>query len=242
MVSLGVKLNDLTSKMDKLVDLSTANNTLLNSVVKRVEGPETNVEINADALHDTEGKLNSQDERVSHLENKLQRAMEMIDQLENRHRQNNLRLLNVPEKEESGRQMIAFLVKFFKEKWDLQLEENDFERAHRLGLIRDNQRYPRSIILKLHHFQKKQLILNSCRTSPNDCDFRVVPDISAQLQARRAEFWPLRKQLHQLGLKTYFWYPAVLWVEGGGEKKSFNSLDQALEQLKRNYPLIKQSL
>lgn len=238
-VSLGAKLADLTSKMDKLVELTTANNILLNSVVKRVETLEAKVDTNAGALHDTGVKLDAQDERVLDLEMKLQKAMEMIDQLENRHRQNNLRLLNVPEKEEGGMLMIAFLVKIFKEKWKLQLEENDFERAHRMGPARENQRYPRAIIFKLHHFQKKQLILNSCRRSPEDGAFRVVPDISAQLQARRAEFWPLRKQLHQLGVKTFFRHPAILWVEDGAEKMSFNSPDQAQEQLKLHYPTIK---
>ena len=107
-VSLGAKLSDLTSKMDKLVDLTTANNILLNTVVKRVETLETKVETNAGTLHDTEVQLITQDKRITHLENKLKQAMDVIDQLENRHRQNNLRLLNVQEKEESGMTMIDF--------------------------------------------------------------------------------------------------------------------------------------
>lgn len=76
-VSLGAKLADLTSKVDRLVDLTTANNILLNTVVKRVETLETKVETNAGALHDTGVKLNSQDKRISHLENKLKQAMDM---------------------------------------------------------------------------------------------------------------------------------------------------------------------
>lgn len=54
-VSLGAKLADLTSKVDKLVKLETL---------------ETKVETNAGALHDTGVKLKSQDKRISHLENK----------------------------------------------------------------------------------------------------------------------------------------------------------------------------
>ena len=237
-VSLGAKLSDLTSKMDKLVDLTTANNILLNTVVKRVETLETKVETNAGTLHDTEVQLITQNKRITHLENKLKQAMDVIDQLENRHRQNNLRLLNVQEKEESGMTMIDFLVKTFMEKWKLPLVADDFERAHRMGPVRDNQKHPRAIIFKLHHFQKKQRIINVCKTSPEDCDLRVVPDISVQRQARRSEFWPLRKQLHQLGLKTYFRHPAILWVEDGAQKMSFNSLDQAQEHLKLQYPSI----
>ena len=57
--------------------------------------------------------------------------MDVIDQLENRHRQNDLRLLNVPEKEESGSTMIDFLVKTYMEKWKLLHVADDFERAHR---------------------------------------------------------------------------------------------------------------
>ncbi|CAJ1055524.1 uncharacterized protein LOC117816948 [Xyrichtys novacula] len=101
------------------------------------------------------------------------------------------------------------------EKWKLPLVTDDFERAHRMGPLRDNQKHPRAIISKLHHFQKKQRILNMSKLSPEDCVLRVVPDISAQLQARRSEFWPLRKHLHQMGLKTYFQHSAILWVEVG---------------------------
>lgn len=77
-VSLGAKLADLTPKVDKLVDLTTDNNILLNTVVKRVETLETKVETNVGALHDTRSigvQLISQDKRIIHLENKLKQAM-----------------------------------------------------------------------------------------------------------------------------------------------------------------------
>ncbi len=69
-VSLGAKLADLTSKVDKSVDLTTANNILLNTVVKRVEDLEIKVETNAGALHDNKIKVNFQEKRISSLETK----------------------------------------------------------------------------------------------------------------------------------------------------------------------------
>lgn len=92
------------------------------------------------ALHDTGVKLNSQDKRISHLENKLKQAVDMLDQLENWHRQNNLRLMNVPEKEESGTTMIDFLVK----NGNCRLLQVTWGQS---------ERHLRAIDFKLHHFQ-----------------------------------------------------------------------------------------
>lgn len=89
--------------------------------------------------------------------------MEYIDQLENRNRQNNLRLLNVPEGVEEDNQMIPFLIDIFEQKWSLDVKEEDFERAHRVGIRKETAKHPRAIIFKLHHFQKKLEILKGSK-------------------------------------------------------------------------------
>ena len=114
-----------------------------------------------------------------------------------------MRILNVPEKEEKDLSMIPSLIKLFEEKWSLTLKEEDFERAHHVGVIKDNTKYPRAIIFKLHHYQKKLEILKITRGSQVGCNFKVVTDMSIQLCRKRAELWLLREQLHRLNLKTY---------------------------------------
>lgn len=138
-------------------------------------------------MHNQGVKLDSQEKRVAELEDKLQQTMEYIDQLKNRHRQNNLRILNVPEKKEQDQPMIRFLIKLFEEKWSLTLKEEDFERAHRVGVIKVNAKYPWAIIFKLHHYHKKLEILKKTRGGQEGCNFKVVMDMSTQLCRKRAE-------------------------------------------------------
>lgn len=236
--SFNARFDELETRQGKLLELSTSNNTLLNSVVRRVDKIDTRTEVLTGELHDQGVKLDLQEKRVAELEGKLQQSMEYIDQLENQHRQNNLRMLNVPEKEEKDQPMIHFLIKLFEEKWSLTLKEQDFERAHRVGVIKDNVKHPRAIIFKLHHYHKKLEIWKKTRGGQEGCNFKVVMDMLIQLRRKRAEMWPLREQLHRLNLKTYIWHPAILCVDDGGRVKSFKTLEEAKEELKHTYTSI----
>ncbi|XP_034545240.1 uncharacterized protein LOC117816948 [Notolabrus celidotus] len=236
--SYNARFDELESKLDKILELNASTNTLLNSVVQRMDAFDGRMENLVGEMHDQGVKLDTQENRVSKLERKMQLATDYIDQLENRHRQNNLRLLNVPEREERDLPMITFLVKTLKEKWSLTLKEEDFERAHRVGPIKDNAKHPRAIIFKLHHFQKKLQILKQAKGRQDGSNFRVVTDMSAQTRARRAEFWPLREQLHRLNVKTFLRHPATLCVEDGGTVMSFGSFEEAKVELQQKYPSI----
>lgn len=148
------RFDGLESKLNKLLQVNTSTNTLLDSAVKRIEALENRFESAMTEVHDYGVLVEVQVSRTGALEKKLQDALDHIDQLENRHRQNNLRLLNVLEGSEKDLPMSAFLVKTFAEKWKLEFKEEDFERAHCVGAKRDDTRYPRVIIFKLHHYQK----------------------------------------------------------------------------------------
>lgn len=236
--SYNARFDEIESELDKLLELNSSINTLLNAVVQRVDALDTRMETLMGEMHNQGVNLDSQEKRVLALEKKLQQATDYIDQLENRHCQNNLRLLNVLEREEKDMSMIIFLVKTFEEKWSLMLKEEDFERAHCVGPIKDNAKYPWAIIFRLHHYQEKLQILKLSRERQDGCNFRVVTDMSAQLRSRRTEFWPLREQLHRLKIKTYIRHPATLCVEDDGKVMSFSSLEEAKGELKRKHPSV----
>ena len=231
------RFDELDSKLDKLLELNASTNTMLNNVVGRVDTLDAKTESIMADVHEQGLRLNSQEKRVSELEKKLQQANDYIDQLENRHRENNLRLLNAGEGEERNTP-IPYLVKILAEKWNLELKEDDFEKAHRVGPLKDNAKRPRAIIFKLHHFQKKQLIWKQTRETPEGCDLKIVQDTSVQLRMKKAEYWPLREQLHLLDIKTYIKHPATLYVEDGETTMSFKSPDEAKREMKRKYPAI----
>lgn len=104
------RFNDLESKLDKLLNLQTVTNTLLSSVVQRVDALDKKTETLIGDMHEQVVMQEAYQPCIIELENKLQLAMDYIDQLENRHRQNNL-LLNVLESLEENMGMFAFLVK-----------------------------------------------------------------------------------------------------------------------------------
>lgn len=157
-IDYNARFDGLESKLNKLLQVNTSTNILLDSAVKRIEALETRFESAMAEVHDYGVLVEAQVSRTGALEKKLQDALDHIDQLENRHRQNSLRLLNVLEGSEKDLPMSAFLVKTFAEKWKLELKEEDFERAHRVG--------PREMIPGI-----RALSFSSCTTIRRSCIF-----------------------------------------------------------------------
>ncbi|KAK7881904.1 hypothetical protein WMY93_030313 [Mugilogobius chulae] len=103
------RFDGLESKLNKLLQVNMDNNALLNSAVKRIEALEEKFEGALAEVHECGAQVVAQEGRIVSLEKKLQDALDQIEQLENRHRENNLRLLNVPEGHEKDLSMQAFL-------------------------------------------------------------------------------------------------------------------------------------
>ena len=83
--------------------------------------------------------------------------------------------------------MNTFLVRLIDPGRKVKLKEEDFESAHRLGPFNENVCFPRTITFKLHHLQKKILILRAARerrqSNPNDTtNYRIIAAISTQLR------------------------------------------------------------
>ena len=176
------RFDALESKLNKLLDVNTSTNTLLDSAVKRIEALENKFERTLAEVHDCAVLVEEQENRAGALEKKLQEAMDRIEQLESRHRQNNLRLINVPEGNEKDLPMSSFLIKMLAERWNLKLKEDDFERAHRVGPMRESAKYPRAIILK-------------CITTRRNCTFGEVP--ADQETAATPEWCPTCRHLYE---------------------------------------------
>lgn len=70
---------------------------MLDSVVKRIDALENRFENTVAEVHEYGVLAEAQEGRTGVLEKKLQDSLDRIGQLESRHCQNNLRLLNVPE-------------------------------------------------------------------------------------------------------------------------------------------------
>lgn len=246
------RFDELENKLDKLLEMQKDTNILISSLVKRVDSLDHKMEVFTGEIHDHAGRLDNHQSSIKELEKKYNQALEFIDLLENRQREKNLRLLDVPEHSEKGTEMIPFLIKLLNEEWGLSLSEADVEKAHRLGAYKKNARHARGIIFRVQNIQTKHKILQAVKvrrtqnaSTEEDASaeeerrkYRIVPDISVQMRKRRDAFWPLRERLHKLNITTRVKYPAVLVVQEGEDILTFSTLQEAEEQLHTRFPSI----
>uniref|UniRef100_H2ZRR8 L1 transposable element RRM domain-containing protein n=1 Tax=Latimeria chalumnae TaxID=7897 RepID=H2ZRR8_LATCH len=193
-------------------------------------------------LDASERRIGDIEDRMDNVENVLSevhRLREKCDDLENRARRSNLRIVGLPEGIE-GRDSISFLEKLLVE----VLGEGTFpgrveiERAHRALRPRPKEgEKPRIMIFKLLRFPNKVHILRRARelgqlTFKNQKIF-FFPDISAELQARRREFTEARCLCHSLHLLFSLLHPARLRVLLREGPRFFVDPEEAVEFLKR---------
>ena len=227
----------LTKKMDKIDILSTKIDNLslsVDSIGRRVEKTES--DILQQAI-----RLDQQELRIIQLEKELSAAISEIDFQEQRSRRNNLKLLFLPEKAESGYSMAEYLAKILSE-LSIPITEKDIEIGHRIGPLLETSTKPRPVIFKMHHLQKKLDIMEAVKSKDlrlNDhpgVKLRITTDMSRRRRKLRDQYWPLREQLHGWDIKTRVRDPGVLLVWIDGEQHKFEDLQKASSKLKELLP------
>lgn len=88
------------------------------------------------------------------------------------------------------------------------------------------------MIARLHHYKMRELILKLSYERAGQLTYRgnkvsFFPDISADLLRRRAEFIPVKKQLHQAGVKFSLAHPATLRFSFNDSRHEFKSPEAA---------------
>ena len=172
----------------------------------------------------------------------LQREAELFERcedLENRHRRQNLRLYQVPEESE-GRDMVAFIKKLLPTVLtNLPLTEADIriDRAHRALMPKPKENDPpRSIVIKFADYTVKEQILQHAwrqRTvKMGEKQIYFDNDYSPELQKNRARVRYVVKQLKEKNIKAKCMYPARLRMMVGTEEKTFQTVMDAAPELK----------
>ncbi|KAL1255103.1 hypothetical protein QQF64_013164 [Cirrhinus molitorella] len=147
---------------------------------------------------------------------------------EDKSRQNNLRLVGLPEGAEGGN-AIQFLQTQIP-KWLLALQGKviEIERTHRLYANEDSTRKKaRTVIFKLLHYNDRQAILKEARNSPSlsyeGAKLWFFPDFSKGTSQKRKAISERRKRLQQLGIESFLLYPAVVKVLNDHEQILFKT-------------------
>ncbi|KAJ1210267.1 hypothetical protein NDU88_005633 [Pleurodeles waltl] len=145
---------------------------------------------------------------------------------EDRSRRNNVRFLGFPESIE-GTDILSYLRDTLPKLADITFDPPlEFQRAHRLGLKRQNGKdRPRPIIACfLRHGQVRQLLQLSRRQGPlrlGPLEIRLSADFSKETADRRRAFLSLRPRLRHLDIKFGLFEPARMWITKNGESRTF---------------------
>uniref|UniRef100_H3ASY5 L1 transposable element RRM domain-containing protein n=1 Tax=Latimeria chalumnae TaxID=7897 RepID=H3ASY5_LATCH len=196
----------------------------------------TEVECRVSKVEDV-GQEESQ--RQQQLEQRLTAAVARIDDLENRSRRNNIKIVSFPEGAEGGDPM-KFLQSVLPEllgldkDWPLEIERVHHARGPRPA---PDQR-PRAFIIKLLRFPTRELLLKTARLKGplnwRENRISLFLDWSRDLQVRQQRFWEARKMLRDRNIKFGLFYPAIMKITLNRETCSFTDPEEVKKFLAEN--------
>ncbi|KAJ1155185.1 hypothetical protein NDU88_007920 [Pleurodeles waltl] len=156
----------------------------------------------------------------------LDHRVAALTDLEDRSRRNNIRFLEFPEGIE-GTDILSYLQDTLPKLADTTFDPPlEFQRAHKLGLKRQNEKdCPRPIIACfLRHGQVRQLLQMFRMQGPlrlGSLEIRLSVDFSKETADRRRAFLSLRPRLRHLDVKFGLFEPARMWITKNEESQTF---------------------
>uniref|UniRef100_A0AAV2JEB1 LINE-1 type transposase domain-containing 1 n=1 Tax=Knipowitschia caucasica TaxID=637954 RepID=A0AAV2JEB1_KNICA len=208
------KLSVFSEALDKIATKLEGHTTRINDVEQRVSNTE-------DTVDDLAGRLAAAEKKITLMANSL-------DDMENRSRRDNIRIINFKEGAEGSNPLQFF------ETWlpaFLGLDKGlgpvtsriKMDRAHR-GLGPQSAR-PRPVIIKLHNSRDKQRIMAAVKAVPELKHDRqriyIHQDLSAAVREKRSGFNDVCRALIGKGICFNMRYPATLTLTHGSTVRKF---------------------
>ncbi|KAJ3611272.1 hypothetical protein NHX12_021288 [Muraenolepis orangiensis] len=138
--------------------------------------------------------------------------------IENRSRRSNLRIVNIPEGSENGKDPVKFIAELLVECVgpDVFTEPPELERAHRSLATKPKDGKPaRPFVVRFLRFQQKEAALRWSRNHEvkfQGSPLRFYPDLSSALARKRAEYNGVKQALYKKGVRFRLMHPARLVV------------------------------
>lgn len=163
-----------------------------------------------------------------------------LNDLEDRSRRNNVRLVNLPtgaEGDDPRGYLQKMLPKWIPTLGSTQGGRVEIDRAHRIfSNNSNNTSRPRTMIFRLLRYTDRQAVLEGARkanpTLPDGTRLQFFADYSSGTTQERQEYKNIRAKLRQRGIDSFLLYPVILRVNIKGRRMSFNSAAEATEALK----------
>lgn len=198
----------------------------LHQLAGQITNTETRLGETFQDVHVLKGQYDSLHKEHLQLRNK-------VDDLENRSRRSNLRVLGIPEAVK-GPELFRFLQETLLDLLHVRDSCTGMviERAHRLGPARtSSESRPRVVIFKSLNYIHKEVIWQASRKQRDLCwegsRIFIFQDYSAEVTRARKEFAPLCSALIKDNKKFALLYPARLRLFDGDSFKEFHTVADA---------------
>lgn len=175
-------------------------------------------------------------ELLCHIISEHRDMAEKIDYLENKSRQNNIRIYQMKEGAE-GADMVGFITRLINEKLGIPANDLLIVAAHRsLAKKPDDAAPPRSIVVRFLQWNTRQKVLQAAWAKKDvryeETRIYFDRDYSAKVQQERTRYVTIRKRLQEKGVKSHILYPAKLKVFVDDDYTiTFETPDEAIKQL-----------
>lgn len=184
----------------------------------------------------------SLDKTTTELKRIVEKLTAKVDDLENRDRRSNLRLVGLPEGAE-GRDACSFLEKWIPETLGKERFTSPLvvERAHRVPGFRANSNAPpRALIMKFLNYRDKVQVMVAARAKGDILvgaeRVRFFPDQSTELREKCRAFDGVKAKFKERGARYGILYPAVLLVTLDGRRHTFKTPSEAEKFLRSSTP------
>uniref|UniRef100_A0A8C6TSQ3 L1 transposable element RRM domain-containing protein n=1 Tax=Neogobius melanostomus TaxID=47308 RepID=A0A8C6TSQ3_9GOBI len=184
------------------------------------------------ALSDTMDRVATLEKTQQELAKKCKSLQEKCQDLENRSRRRNVRIVGVEENSEKGN-MLTFIPAFLRDVLggDIFSSPVVLNRAHRsLGPKPAPGGRPRTIVVCFHYYTDKQKVLDAAKARGklfyNGRQVHLFPDVSPEVGKMRTSA-NARRQLREAGIKYAFVYPAVIKIlNQDGSTTSLSNMEE----------------
>lgn len=205
----------------------------VNALRETVDGFQTRLTDAETLAGDNFEKITEVEQVIQSLRKQNAALLDRIEDLENRSRRSNLRIINVPEGSEGDGDTVTFMSEMLMEITGGKVFNSapTLDRAHRVGKKPTTaDENPRTFLICFHRFQDKERLLHFATQNAmeyKDAAVRIYADYSNSLSQRRADFNSIKHSLYLRGIKFRLRYPAKLRVFFEGETLNFGTPEEA---------------
>ncbi|KAK7939311.1 hypothetical protein WMY93_002637 [Mugilogobius chulae] len=170
--------------------------------------------------------------KMDTVEKKVEHLWSRVEDLENRSRRNNVRIVGLKEGLEEPGKMSQYVEKILTGALGLTGGEFEIERAHRAPVpIPDPTKQPRAVLVRFLRSSAREHVLRIARVKRGfDWEGRrisIFEDVTKELAEKRKAFGPVKKRLRELQVK----YRMEVEMEDQ-EAPEFDSVQEELEYWK----------